>query len=92
MLRRVAGESPRTLFWWMNPELTGWLRGQVPDALMLKWAGSSDRWWRRAALVSTVADRYTQLVNTYQAMGGGWVDIANSLTPQPQGVAAARAP
>ena len=44
------------------------------------------------ALVSTVADRYTQLVNTYQAMGGGWVDIANSLTPQPQGVAAARAP
>ena len=22
---------------------------------MLKWAGSSDRWWRRAALVSTVA-------------------------------------
>ena len=44
------------------------------------------------ALVSTMADRYTQLVNTYQAMGGGWVDIADSLTPQPQGVAAARAP
>jgi 3-methyladenine DNA glycosylase AlkD len=32
-----------------------WLHRQVPDELMLKWAGSSDRWWRRAALVSTVA-------------------------------------
>jgi 3-methyladenine DNA glycosylase AlkD len=32
-----------------------WLHGQVPDELMLKWANSSDRWWRRAALVSTVA-------------------------------------
>jgi outer membrane protein, multidrug efflux system len=44
------------------------------------------------ALVSTMADRYTQLVNVYQAMGGGWVDIADSMTPRPQGVAAARAP
>ncbi len=32
-----------------------WLAGQVPDALIHKWARSSDRWWRRAALVSTVA-------------------------------------
>ena len=32
-----------------------WLHRQVPDSLILKWAGSSDRWWRRAALVSTVA-------------------------------------
>ena len=32
-----------------------WLRGQVPDALMHKWAKSADFWWRRAALVSTVA-------------------------------------
>jgi 3-methyladenine DNA glycosylase AlkD len=32
-----------------------WLHRQVPDQLMLKWARSSDRWWRRAALVSTVA-------------------------------------
>jgi 3-methyladenine DNA glycosylase AlkD len=31
------------------------LRGQVSDPLILHWAGSSDRWWRRAALVSTVA-------------------------------------
>jgi 3-methyladenine DNA glycosylase AlkD len=32
-----------------------WLNGQVPDALIHRWAGSEDCWWRRAALVSTVA-------------------------------------
>jgi 3-methyladenine DNA glycosylase AlkD len=32
-----------------------WLHRQVSDTLILKWARSSDRWWRRAALVSTVA-------------------------------------
>jgi len=32
-----------------------WLNGQVSDALIHKWARSKDRWWRRAALVSTVA-------------------------------------
>ena len=32
-----------------------WLNRQVPDALILTWARSTDRWWRRAALVSTVA-------------------------------------
>jgi 3-methyladenine DNA glycosylase AlkD len=32
-----------------------WLKGQVPDELIHKWAHSQDRWWRRAALVSTVA-------------------------------------
>jgi len=32
-----------------------WLRGQVPDELIHRWAQSDDRWWRRAALVSTVA-------------------------------------
>ncbi len=32
-----------------------WLNGQVPDKLIHKWACSKDRWWRRAALVSTVA-------------------------------------
>jgi len=32
-----------------------WLAGQVPDALIHRWAHSDDRWWRRAALVSTVA-------------------------------------
>ena len=32
-----------------------WLNGQITDNLILKWARSSDLWWRRAALVSTVA-------------------------------------
>ena len=32
-----------------------WLRGQVSDEMILRWANSADRWWRRAALVSTVA-------------------------------------
>ena len=32
-----------------------WLHGQTPDSLILKWANSNNFWWRRAALVSTVA-------------------------------------
>ena len=32
-----------------------WLNGQVSDTLIHTWAHSDDRWWRRAALVSTVA-------------------------------------
>jgi len=32
-----------------------WRDGMVDDALLHRWAGSTDRWWRRAALVSTVA-------------------------------------
>jgi 3-methyladenine DNA glycosylase AlkD len=32
-----------------------WLKGQVSDALIHRWSRSKDRWWRRAALVSTVA-------------------------------------
>jgi 3-methyladenine DNA glycosylase AlkD len=32
-----------------------WLHGQVSDELIHRWAHSEDRWWRRAALVSTVA-------------------------------------
>jgi multidrug efflux system outer membrane protein len=35
------------------------------------------------ASVSLTTDRYTQVVNVYQAMGGGWVDIADSITPRP---------
>jgi len=31
-----------------------WREGQVPDGLIRRWARSKDRWWRRAALVSTV--------------------------------------
>lgn len=32
-----------------------WLAGQVSDAVIYRWAKSDDVWWRRAALVSTVA-------------------------------------
>lgn len=32
-----------------------WLNGQVSDDLIHRWAKSDDLWWRRAALVSTVA-------------------------------------
>jgi 3-methyladenine DNA glycosylase AlkD len=31
-----------------------WRENQVSDALIERWARSTDRWWRRAALVSTV--------------------------------------
>jgi 3-methyladenine DNA glycosylase AlkD len=32
-----------------------WLNGQLSDEVIRRWARSEDRWWRRAALVSTVA-------------------------------------
>jgi multidrug efflux system outer membrane protein len=41
-------------------------------------------------LASLTTDRYTQVVNVYQAMGGGWVDIADSMTPRPVGMVEAR--
>lgn len=31
-----------------------WQRRQIPDEAVERWAASADRWWRRAALVSTV--------------------------------------
>ena len=31
-----------------------WREGRIADAVIHDWARSSDRWWRRAALVSTV--------------------------------------
>lgn len=39
------------------PYLSGpaWREGQIGDAVIHGWARSADRWWRRAALVSTVA-------------------------------------
>jgi 3-methyladenine DNA glycosylase AlkD len=32
-----------------------WRDGRLPDAVVMDWTQSADRWWRRAALVSTVA-------------------------------------
>jgi 3-methyladenine DNA glycosylase AlkD len=46
--------------WWsVDPfslDLAGpvWRERQVSDGLILRWARSDDRWWRRASLVSTV--------------------------------------
>jgi 3-methyladenine DNA glycosylase AlkD len=31
-----------------------WRARRIPDAVLERWAGAKDRWWRRAALVSTV--------------------------------------
>jgi len=31
-----------------------WRKGQISDRVIRRWARSKDRWWRRAALVSTV--------------------------------------
>lgn len=44
------------------------------------------------ASVGLQASRYAQLVNVYQAMGGGWVDLAADIAPKPQGIAAAKTP
>ena len=47
--------------WWSTDAfartLSGpaWRDGQVTDERIIQWAGSPDLWWRRAALVSTVA-------------------------------------
>jgi multidrug efflux system outer membrane protein len=42
------------------------------------------------AAVSLQASRYTQIVNVYQAVGGGWVDIAADMAPKPQSTVAAQ--
>ncbi len=36
------------------------------------------------ASVSLQASRYAQIVNVYQAVGGGWVDVAAGMAPKPQ--------
>ena len=48
-----------------------WLNQQVPDELFHRWAHSADRWWRRAALASTVA------LNTRSQGGNG--DVPRTL-------------
>jgi len=35
--------------------------------------------------VSTLADRYTQLINVYKAMGGGWVDASDPMAEAGKG-------
>jgi multidrug efflux system outer membrane protein len=44
------------------------------------------------ASVGLLADRYTQVINVYQAMGGGWVDIAAASAPKPGDAVTARTP
>ncbi len=43
------------------------------------------------ASVGTLAESYRQLINVYQAMGGGWVDVADSMSRKTAGVPAAAA-
>jgi outer membrane protein, multidrug efflux system len=38
------------------------------------------------AAVNLQSARYAQLIAVYQAMGGGWVDLAADIAPQPQAV------
>ena len=49
-----------------------WLRDQISDEVILRWAHSPDFWWRRAALVSTVA------LNMRSQGGNG--DVLRTLT------------
>jgi 3-methyladenine DNA glycosylase AlkD len=59
--KEIEGLGQGINSWWMVDAfartLSGpaWQKVQIADQIILKWAGSSDRWWRRAALVSTVA-------------------------------------
>ncbi len=60
--RRQLEELGRGLDSWWSVDsfartLAGpaWREGQIGDDLILEWARSPDKWWRRAALVSTVA-------------------------------------
>ncbi len=64
--------------WWATDSfartLSGpaWRDGMVDDALIVKWANSTDFWWRRAALVSTVAFNIRSL--------GGKGDVPRTLS------------
>ena len=48
-----------------------WRRRTVPDGVILSWARTADRWWKRAALVSTVP------LNSRAHGGGG--DVRRTL-------------
>jgi 3-methyladenine DNA glycosylase AlkD len=68
--RGLAGWGDVDAFAWY---LAGpaWREGQISDDLIYRWAVASDRWWRRVAVVSTVA-----LNNTAR---GGSGDAARTL-------------
>ena len=55
-----------------------WRRGGIPDAAVQRWAASSDRWWRRAALVSTVPLNLRSRGGTGDA--GSTLDICRRLS------------
>ncbi|MCK6371487.1 MAG: efflux transporter outer membrane subunit [Gammaproteobacteria bacterium] len=40
----------------------------------------NERFAAELASIRLLAERYNQIVNVYQAMGGGWVDLADSMT------------
>ena len=42
--------------------------------------------------MSLQASSYAQIVNVYQAVGGGWVDTAAGMAPKPQGTLTAQTP
>ncbi len=44
------------------------------------------------AAVRSRGERYTELVNVYKAMGGGWVDLADQSAPKPLGLSREPAP
>jgi outer membrane protein, multidrug efflux system len=43
----------------------------------------NDLFSARLTLAGLYAQRLTQIVSVYQAMGGGWVDLADARTPMP---------
>jgi 3-methyladenine DNA glycosylase AlkD len=59
--RQTAERLGQSMASWGEVDMFGtlvagqaWRRGQIDDATLRGWAGNADRWWRRAALVSTV--------------------------------------
>ena len=60
--RKLLEELGRGIDNWSSVDTFGcyvagpsWREGRITDAVIRAWARSKDRWWRRAALVSTVA-------------------------------------
>ena len=46
-----------------------WLAGQLGDEVIDRWSRSTDRWWRRASLVSTIAPNKKRAGSTGDAAG-----------------------